>query len=270
MPGVHVISPSLVGDSCGFGPFIADYKKTQVGTMSSSPFLPSAAVPAATSSFTWMSAKLPVDRLCVVLSMGVLSAAIFSVVVLASREQYVPKDSRHKCRVRDLINARIGLFASAMPLWIVVFYFCTNGFEERRPLVLLAGLVVLVYMCMEVKTLDDFEGSIDDIEGGSNESPVERSVRVSVIAFSLGTLLLSQKDSILASNIASLVFLGLFLCIMPSLATGAAAKRRSEVEPYFAAIQRVLMTCGAGIMAVALARCISEVRFHSEPNGETP
>ena len=74
----------------------------------------------------------------------------------------------------------------------------------------------------------------------------------------MGTLLVSQKNEALVKTVAPLIFLSLLFVVLPSLATGAAAKQRAKNDPYFAAIQRVSLTMGGGVLLLSLAQCVSE------------
>jgi len=156
-----------------------------------------------------------------------------------------------------MVSARVECFAAAMPLWLALFLRMTA--EKRKgPILLCAGLVVLYCMHMEVHGLRGSVGELEDSEGGENELPGERSTRIAAMAFALGTLLISQKNGNLHKEASPLVFLGLFFAIIPSLATGVAARRRARSDPYFAAVQRILLCMGGGLLCVCLAWCVQE------------
>lgn len=166
-----------------------------------------------------------------------------------------------------MIHTRIILFTAAMPIWLALYYICT-----RSSATLFAGItciIVLWYMYLEVDGIDGLNSALKESEGGTSELPSERSLKVATVAFALGTLLVSQSNHNLTSTAAPLVYAGLFLAILPSLASGINGKRRSENDPVFATIQRISITFGAGLLAVALATCVSYTLNQSKGSAES-
>ena len=162
------------------------------------------------------------------------------------------------CLAADMAHARITVFAATAPLWLSLFiYVLWRVGVVPGPITLVIGLVVLYYITLEVQVLSGYSGPWEELEGGSAELPSERSMRLATIAFALGTLLVSQKDAKLAEKVGAVVFVGLLFAVLPSIATGPSAKRKGMMDPYFAAVQRACLTLGAGLIALALALCVS-------------
>lgn len=158
----------------------------------------------------------------------------------------------------DMAHARVVTFAAAAPFWVSLFLFLTMRFGvDPGPVEFVVGVVVLYYISLEVLVFPGYTGPYSELEGGKAEMPSERSLRLATVAFALGTLLVSQKDTELASRVGGLVFVGLLFSVLPSLATGPSAQRKVQTEPFFASVQRVCLTLGAGVIALALAVCVS-------------
>jgi hypothetical protein len=191
------------------------------------------------------------------------TAAVCGLLVLLSTgifcALYFRRRSGHGPTPTEMSRARLIVFAATGPLWLALFLFATQrvGVDPSGPVPLIVGLVVLFYITLEVRVISGYTGSYSDLEGDKAEAPAERSVRLATIAFALGTLLVSQKDPELTRRVGALVFVGLLFCVIPSLASGPAAKRKTASDPYFAAVQRACLTLGAGVIAVALAVCVS-------------
>ena len=174
--------------------------------------------------------------------------------------------STEHCESEAVVNhllvaqSRIISFAVAMPIWIMIYLLIVHYYmnDVNSVVICATGLIVLFYMIFELNCVKGYTGSLFESEGTDADLPSERSIKLATVAFALGTLLVSYKDPELVSEVTPVIFLGLLVIILPSLASGAAARRRSKQDPWFGAVQRVVVTFGAGVLSLALALCVSK------------
>lgn len=126
------------------------------------------------------------------------------------------------------------------------------------PIVASSFILVLINLSLELKPPRGYIGPMETLDG-STELLFERGTQITTVAFALGTLLVSQKDSGLAKTVAPLVFLALFFSVIPSLAVGQTARRHVVTSPSHASSQRLALSLAAGLLCVSLAICIERL-----------
>lgn len=113
-------------------------------------------------------------------------------------------------------------------------------------------IVVLAYLCQEVRAVVPYIGPLEDYQGG--DTLFERATQISTAAFATGTILLSTAKE-LTARVAPFVFLALLLCVVSAVPGTSAQKRRSK-HLTWESIQKSSMSMAAGLLALAIAICV--------------
>lgn len=117
----------------------------------------------------------------------------------------------------------------------------------------LTSLVVLFYLCQDVKALVPYVGLVNEYQGG--ETLVERSTQISTAAFATGTILLSAGKEV-ASRVAPFVFLALLLCVVSAVPSAPSQKGGGEKHASWDSFQKSGMSIAAGLLALAIGICV--------------
>lgn len=193
-----------------------------------------------------------------------LSLSLLVAAVSLSMSAWVRcRDVKQK-RVQRLC-AKTCVYLAGLLLWPALFVIILGGVTtDHSSLIIVAFFVVLGYIGMELKAPYGYAGSVEGIDGPP-ETFFERGTQIITVAFALGTLLVSQKDAVLARKVAPLVFLALFFAVIPSLAVGQTARRHLTSSPTLGAAQRLVLSFAAGLLCLSLAVCIDHIRVNGFP-----
>lgn len=154
------------------------------------------------------------------------------------------------------LRQRLCIYTGAAILWpAAVLAFLGEEFFQQ-PVSVTVCLIIVVYQSFEVTTLSTFKGPLCEYE--NSDAVYERGVQVSTVAFAVATLLLSQKDSDLATTVALPVFLALLFCTL-SVVPSVVARRRVGAAGHWSALTKVSVSFAAGLLCLSVARCIDEV-----------
>lgn len=194
-------------------------------------------------------------RACTAIALAIAGLGLYA----SARSRW---DSIKDDRVR-LLCGKSAVFLGGTALWSALCVAAVGLFEDMHLLVLVSFLLVLGYLTLEVGTLRGYTGSLEALEG-SPDIFFERSTQIATVAFALGTLLVSQKDTELARRLGPVVFLALLFAVVPSLAVGQTARRRMATNPELGAVQRLAVSFAAGLLCVALALSVEHIRIHKQ------
>jgi len=191
--------------------------------------------------------------------------AVASVVTAIGVVAYV--DSRGNVEnLNDIkrLRKRLGVYAAAVVLWPAIVAALLSDIDPLNyPITISLAVVVLVYLSFEVSVTSCFSGPLCDYD--STDSVYERSVQVSTVAFAVSMMLLSQKNEELANLAAPTVFMALLCCTVAAVPS-AVARRRVGASGRWAALQKAAVSFAAGLLCVALARCMDELSAQQTQN----
>ncbi len=187
------------------------------------------------------------------------SRFVAAVLVLAAACVLLFVDRSAALRLGALrrLQQRLGVYAAAVLLWPLLIWSLLGNAALEAPVTCGVALLVLLYLSFEVTVVSCYAGPL--VEYDSVDSVYERGVQVSTVAFAVATLLLSQKDAALAGLVAGPVFVGLLFCTASALPS-AVARKRVGASGRWAAFQKVAVSFAAGLLCVAVARCVDELQ----------
>jgi hypothetical protein len=149
---------------------------------------------------------------------------------------------------------RLRVNTAACFLWVaLVASLLVSVDHTPGPICLATGLLVLAYLCQEVRAVVLYVGTFKEYQGGG-ETLLERSTQISTAAFAAGTILLSAKKDMTA-KVAPFVFLALLLCVVSAVPSGASQKNGLGEHATWESAQKVGMSTAAGLLALAIAMC---------------
>lgn len=156
---------------------------------------------------------------------------------------------------------RLGMYGCAVIIWPLVIMMTVGLSALCMPVTAIVSVLVAVYLSFELSVTSCYNGAFAEYD--NSDSVYERSVQVSTVAFAVATLLLSQKRVDLADLVATPVFAALLFCTGAAVPS-AASRRRVGASGYWAALQKVAVSFAAGLLCVALARCMDELSLNVE------
>lgn len=157
-------------------------------------------------------------------------------------------------RVTRSLRRRLGVCAAALLLWPALLLATQGRQVLETPISATVCVLVLVYLALDLAPIDEYRGPLEAYEG--MDAMNERGVQVSAVAFAVSTLLLSQRHDRLAAIATGPVLMALLLCTLTAVPSAAGRKRAGS---YGHAIQKVCMAFAAGLLCVAVARCLDEL-----------
>jgi len=156
---------------------------------------------------------------------------------------------------------RLAVNAAACFLWPALVLPLLRATEQRMGCVTtLAFLVVLLYLCHEVKALVPFVGPLKEYTGG--DSLLERSTQISTAGFAVGTILLSSQE--LSQRVAPFVLLALLMAVVSTVPSSSYRKCNMEKRATWESAQKAAMALGAGLLAFAMGICVDMKLFEAE------
>ena len=168
--------------------------------------------------------------------------------------ELVPSDEADVNVLR--LKHRLGIYAAAVILWPALVYALLREDAFRLPVCSIVTVLVMLYLAFEVSVTSCYRGGLADYD--NNDSVYDRGVQVSSVAFAVATLLLSQRDSELAKLVATPVFVALLFCTSVAVPSSVARKRIGG-SGHWAAMQKASVSFSAGLLCLAVARCIDEI-----------
>ena len=172
--------------------------------------------------------------------------------------------------LRDAVTTkksdRLAVNASACFLWpalILVLLRCTK--QDLGLVSTLTFLVVLLYLCQEVRAVVPYIGPLKEYQGG--DTLLERSTQISTAAVAAGTILLSTSKE-LTSRVAPFVFLALLLAVVSTVPSGSYRKGGMDKRATWESAQKAAMAMGAGMLALAIGICVDSNLFEV-PSAQT-
>lgn len=149
--------------------------------------------------------------------------------------------------------SRLAVNAAACFLWpALLLVMLDKTGQQLGSAAQLVSLVVLVYLCQEVRAVVPYVGPFDAYR--FDETLRERSTQISTAAFAAGTILLSASDAVKKST-APFVFLALLFCVLSAVPSGATQKEDGS-GALQESLQKVSMGMAAGLLAVAMGMCV--------------
>lgn len=153
---------------------------------------------------------------------------------------------------------RLAVNAAACFLWPALVFMLLRVTQQGMGLVTtLTFLVVLLYLCHEVRALVPFVGPLKDYTGG--DSLLERSTQISTAGFAAGTILLSSND--LSRRVAPFVLLALLMAVVSTVPSSSYRKCNMEKRATWESTQKAAMAMGAGLLALAMGICVDVKLF---------
>ena len=160
-------------------------------------------------------------------------------------------DLRHPLTMKK--SDRLAVNAAACFLWPALVIMLLRLTEQSMGLVArLTFLIVLLYLCHEVKALMPFVGPLKEYTGG--DSLLERSTQISTAGFAAGTILLSNGD--LSGRVAPFVLLALLMAVVSTVPSSSSRKCNMETRATWESTQKAAMAMGAGLLAVSMGICV--------------
>ena len=155
---------------------------------------------------------------------------------------------------------RLDVNAATCFLWPALVFMLLRVTEQSMgPVSTLTFLVVLLYLCHEVKALVPFIGPLKEYTGG--DSLLERSTQISTAGFAVGTILLSSSD--LSQRVAPFVLLALLMAVVSTVPSSSYRKCNMEKRATWESAQKAAMAMGAGLLAMAMGICVDVKLFAS-------
>lgn len=195
-----------------------------------------------------MKQPLSKEVLCALLS-TIVSFAVICIVESTNQ----PEDLKDIKRLKR----RITMYTCAVIFWPTVIGASIGLSSLYSPITASVAVLVALFLSFEVSVTSCYDGPFTDYD--STDSVYERSVQVSTVAFAVATLLLSQHNTSLASMVATPVFAALLFCTGAAVPS-AISRRRIGGSGYWVALQKVAVSFAAGLLCIALARCIDEIK----------
>lgn len=156
---------------------------------------------------------------------------------------------------------RLAVNAAACFLWPALVFLLLRATGQRMGCVTtLAFLIVLLYLCHEVKALVPYVGPLKEYTGG--DSLLERSTQISTAGFAVGTILLSSQE--LSRRVAPFVLLALLMAVVSTVPSSSYRKCNMEKRATWESAQKAAMALGAGLLAFAMGVCVDMKLFESE------
>ena len=124
----------------------------------------------------------------------------------------------------------------------------------------LTFLIVLLYLCQEVRAVVPYVGPLKEYQGG--DTLLERSTQISTAAFAAGTILLSTSKEITA-RVAPFVFLALLLAVVSTVPSGSYRRGGMDRRATWESVQKAAMAMGAGMLALAIGICVDANLFET-------
>jgi hypothetical protein len=153
---------------------------------------------------------------------------------------------------------RLAVNAATCFLWPALVFLLLRVTEQDLGFVsTLTFLVVLLYLCHEVKALVPFVGPLKEYTGG--DSLLERSTQISTAGFAAGTILLSSND--LSRRVAPFVLLALLMAVVSTVPSSSYRKCNMEKRATWESAQKAAMAMGAGLLAMAMGICVDAKLF---------
>jgi len=149
---------------------------------------------------------------------------------------------------------RLAVNAAACFLWPALMLVLLKVTKQSLGLVsLMTFLMVLLYLCQEVRAVVPYVGPLKEYQGG--DTLLERSTQISTAAFAAGTILLSTSKEI-SAQVAPFVFLALLLSVVSTVPSGSYRKGGMDRRATWESAQKAAIAMGAGMLAVAIGICV--------------
>jgi len=156
---------------------------------------------------------------------------------------------------------RLAVNAAACFLWPALILALLRVTKQDLGLVsTLTFLVVLLYLCQEVRAVVPYVGPLKEYQGG--DTLLERSTQISTAAFAAGTILLSTSKEI-TTRVAPFVFLALLLAVVSTVPSGSYRKGGMDKRATWESAQKAAMAMGAGMLALAIGICVDANLFET-------
>lgn len=149
---------------------------------------------------------------------------------------------------------RLAINAAACFLWPALMLVLLKVTKQSLgPVSLMTFLMVLLYLCQEVRAIVPYVGPLKEYQGG--DTLLERSTQISTAAFAAGTILLSTSKEI-SAQVAPFVFLALLLSVVSTVPSGSYRKGGMDRRATWESAQKAAIAMGAGMLAVAIGICV--------------
>jgi hypothetical protein len=161
---------------------------------------------------------------------------------------------------------RLAVNAAACFVWPALILILLKATQQELGLVgNFTFLIVLLYLCQEVRAVVPYVGPLKEYQGG--DTLLERSTQISTAAFAAGTILLSTSKH-LSARVSPFVFLALLLAVVSTVPSGSYRKGGMDRRATWESAQKAAIAMGAGMLALAIGICVDAHLF--EPAALAP